>query len=53
MKTTMKKIYNENKLLRIALSDAIKSPMGVVPDSALGFYCGRTGEVTKTIADKY
>lgn len=35
----------ENKGLRIALNDAIRRPLGVVPDSASEFYDGQAGQI--------
>jgi hypothetical protein len=37
----------ESERLRIALNDAINSPKGVVPDSAVEFYDYKSGKVHK------
>lgn len=39
------KLQKEIDELKVALNDAINRPMGVVPDSAMKFYCGKTGKV--------
>lgn len=40
------RIKAENDDLRIALMDAIKAPMGIVPASAEPFYDGQRGVIT-------
>ena len=42
-----KKLEQENERLKTALSDAIRRPLGVVPDSASEFYDDKLGKVRK------
>ena len=48
LRSEIKRLETEKKRLLIALHDAIKRPMGVVPDSALEFYDANKEKVSCT-----